>query len=177
MVLIMPMGLVALMPALASSPSPTAGETSTSNAEIILTQPLATIVVGILALIAASISLKGVYDTIGENRRQFAATISRLERDHTMEEERLWHFGRHDRFLKAGDQLSSENPYGRIAGIHALGILGSEWREHGKNADEESCRKLLEAYIRQSQKDKTEDAVRTEAINVLSSFLPTREST
>src|SRR6516164_9013904 len=102
------------------------------------------------AIIAASVSFLTLIGTLAAQYFGRRATSKQLDR--TLAEQRTRALN--ERFATAAEQLGSEKPAVRLAGVHAMAGLADDWEEN-----RQTCVNVLCAYLRMPYKpDPGQDA-------------------
>ncbi|MRH91767.1 hypothetical protein GFY24_30745 [Nocardia sp. SYP-A9097] len=120
---------------------------------MILTQPVATVTTGVLAVIVALIALTGVLLTRRQSGKHFVQT-HKLDRDRALRE----------RYTTCAEQLAHDKPAIRQAGVYALAALADDWHNDpsssdGRSIDTQVCMDLLCAYLRGPVLDDADGAI------------------
>ncbi|MGY2112731.1 pentapeptide repeat-containing protein [Nocardia gipuzkoensis] len=138
------------------------GTTTTPNPSW-LTQPVATVIAGVLAVTTALIALAGVLLTRRSAERQFAQR-QELDRSHFTQSHELERVeGMRKRYATCAEQLAHASPAVRQAGVYALAALADDWNtlpgeprtpdsvgQHDLHEEARVCLDLLCAYLRAS---------------------------
>ncbi|MFI6573964.1 pentapeptide repeat-containing protein [Nocardia fluminea] len=129
-------------PAVAQAPS-----TTPPNPEW-FTQPLATVLTGVLAVFAATIALGGVLLNRRQTEKHFTGKQEqdRAQFDRKHELERIE--GLRKRYTSSAEQLAHASAAIRQAGVYALTALADDWHAIGEDEERQVCIDLLQWYLR-----------------------------
>jgi hypothetical protein len=155
-----------------------AGTTATPNPGW-LTQPVATVMTGVLAVTTALIALAGVLLTRRTSERQFAQK-QELERSHFAQSHELERVeGMRKRYTTCAEQLAHSSSAVRQAGVYALAALAGDWNNllaepettdgdalPAMHEEARVCLDLLCAYLRSSTAEEDKD-VRQSIVSVI----------
>ncbi|MBF6341763.1 pentapeptide repeat-containing protein [Nocardia abscessus] len=108
----------------------------TSNPEW-FTQPVATVLTGVLAVVAATIALGGVLLNRRQTEKHFTAKHE-LERVEALRK----------RYTSSAEQLAHDSAAIRQAGVYALTALADDWHAIGEDEERQVCIDLLQWYLR-----------------------------
>ncbi|MEV6279114.1 pentapeptide repeat-containing protein [Nocardia sp. NPDC051832] len=112
------------------------------------TQPLATVLTGVLAVFAATIALGGVLLNRRQTEKHFTGKQEqdRAQFDRKHELERIE--GLRKRYTSSAEQLAHASAAIRQAGVYALTALADDWHAIGEDEERQVCIDLLQWYLR-----------------------------
>ncbi|MFG2447543.1 pentapeptide repeat-containing protein [Nocardia fluminea] len=101
------------------------------------TQPVATVLTGVLAVFAAALALGGVLLNRRQTEKHFTAKHE-LERVEALRK----------RYTSSAEQLAHASAAIRQAGVYALTALADDWHAIGEDEERQVCIDLLQWYLR-----------------------------